>query len=275
MKPHDFSKKRTHGPSPRYPLAEAYRHPHNKFTFIAGPCSVESKEQIYKIASFVADQGATHLRGGVFRAGTYPSDKMIFGWVDVDLIKDFHHAATSNGLKNIIEVLEYSDESLEMINPYASCFQVGARSMQNYSLLRKLGKYGKPVFLKRNTGATLDEWLGSAEHLLAGGVKELYLVERGSSTFHTDVRWTQTLHVIPSVKSICEIPVIVDASHGTGRRDLVPPMTLAGIAAGARGCLVETHNNPDKSISDSDQALSFEDFEILASKIHKLRSLNL
>lgn len=275
MKPQEFAKKRTHGPSPRYPLVESYKKPNNHFVFIAGPCSVEDGDQIRTIAAFVANQGATHLRGGVFRAGTYPSDKVRFGWVDEPLLKAYSDAAKSNGLQNIIEVLEYSDESLEMINKYAHCFQVGARSMQNYSLLRKLGKYGKPVFLKRNTGSTVDEWLGAAEHLLVCGVTELYLIERGSSTFLNDTRWTQTLHVIPSIKSICDVPVIVDASHGTGRRDLVPSMTLAGIAAGARGCLVETHMDPDASISDSEQALSFEDFDVLASKIAKLRSINL
>jgi 3-deoxy-7-phosphoheptulonate synthase len=160
-----------------------------------------------------------------------------------------------------------------MINHYCDCFQIGARSQQNYSLLRKLGKFDKPIFLKRNTGCTVDEWLGSAEHLLIGGAEEIYLIERGSSTFHNDVRWTPTIHVIPSVKSICEIPVIVDASHSTGRRDLVPPITLAGIAAGADGFLVEVHTNPDKSLSDAEQAIDPETFEKLMKNAEILKKI--
>lgn len=265
----EFSQRRVWGPNPNYPLVSSYKRPSNDFIVIAGPCSMESIGQINSIAKFVKENGATHLRSGVFRAGTYPGKS--FGWIKSELIFEYRQAAIRYGLKNIIEVLDYSEEGFELINDYCDVFQVGARSQQNYSLLRKLGKYNKPVFLKRNMGSTVDEWLGSAEHLLSGGVKEIYLIERGSSTFHTDVRWTPCVHTIPSVKSICDIPVIMDASHGTGRRDLVAPLTLAGVAAGADGVLLEVHNETEKSISDADQAITPENFEKIMRKITKIR----
>lgn len=222
-----------------------------------------------KIAAFVQYAGGTHLRGGVFRAGTYPGEK--FGWIDKIEIQKYSDIAKKYNLKNIIEVLDYTDKSLDMIAPYCDVFQVGARSMQNYSLLRRLGEFGKPVFLKRHVGCTVDEWLGAAEHLLVGGVKELALIERGSSTFHNDVRWTPCVHVIPSVKSICNIPVIFDASHSVGRRDLVKPMALAGTAAGAGGILIETHFEPEKSLSDADQAVSVDDYIKIIDRVKFLR----
>jgi len=140
-------------------------------------------------------------------------------------------------------------------------------------LLRKLGASNRPVFVKRNPGATLDEWLGAAEHVLTAGCKEIYLIERGSSSHLTHVRWDLSISLIPAIKAITKIPVIVDASHGTGRRDLVEPMTLAGVAAGAGGILVEVHEDPDKSLSDPDQAVTPKDFEILMSKVHKIRGV--
>ncbi len=267
----EFSHKRTWGPKPKYDLVKQYKHPNKDFVIVSGSCSVESEYQVNRIAEVVKYAGATHLRGGVFRAGTYPGDN--FGWVVEPLIKAFHQAAGKYGLKNIIEVLDYSHESFDLIDQYCDVFQIGARSQQNYSLLRKIGRYGKPVFLKRNTGTTVDEWLGSAEHLLAGGVKELHLIERGSSTFHNDVRWTPCIHTIPSVKSICDIPVIMDASHGTGRRDLVPALTLAGVAAGARGILVECHEVPELSLSDADQAITPGTFFDLITTVNKIRSI--
>jgi 3-deoxy-7-phosphoheptulonate synthase len=256
---------------PKYDLVKNYKRPSDDFVIIGGPCSVESEWLIYKMAKIVKRFGATHLRGGVFRAGTYPGKN--FGWVDIELIKFYSKVARENDLKNIIEVLDYSEESFDLIKDHCDVFQVGARSQQNYSLLRKLGQYDKPVFLKRNTGCTVDEWLGSSEHLLAGGVKELYLIERGSSTFHNDVRWTPCIHTIPSVKSICDIPVIIDASHGTGRSDLVESITLAGVAAGAGGVLIETHITPHLSMSDAEQAVSPKKFATIIKKINKIREV--
>lgn len=264
---------RSWGPTPNYPLVNAYQRKNNDFVFIAGPCSVENTKHIFDMAKIVKENGATHLRGGVFRAGTFPSNKVKFGWVDEELLLAFSEAAKTHGLKNIIEVLEYSQESFELICQYCDCFQVGARSQQNYSLLRKLGQYGKPVFLKRNPGCTLDEWMGSAEHLLTGGVKELYLIERGSVSHENHVRWNLSVSMIAGVKSLTQIPVIVDASHSSGRSDFVPQLTLAGIAAGADGCLVEVHTDPDNSLSDPQQAITPEEFFKLSDKINKLRGI--
>ena len=266
-----FAHQRQWGPTPNYPLVKAYKRKSEEFIFISGSCSVESRAQVIAMAAIARQAGATHLRGGCFRAGTYPSDKTRFGWISEHLIQSFQEAAHTNGLKNIIEVLDYSDESLKLIEPYCDVFQVGARAMQNYSLLTKLGKYDKPVFLKRNTGATLDELLGAAEYLLKGGVTELYLIERGSSTHLNHCRWDLSISMIPAIKAICDIPVIVDASHGTGRSDLVSPMTLAGIAAGAGGCLVECHYDPAASISDSEQAIDPQSLYRLSEKINKVR----
>ncbi|HLB42020.1 MAG TPA: N-acetylneuraminate synthase family protein [Gammaproteobacteria bacterium] len=264
----EFSFKRVWGPVPSYPNVLSYQRPDDKFIVISGPCSVESEKQINFTAGYVAIQGATHLRGGVFRAGTYPGKN--FGWINEDLIKSYSDAAKSAGLKNIIEVLDYRD--LDFISKYTDCFQVGCRQMQNYTLLRNLGAYKKPVFLKRHPGSTLDEFLGAAEHLLVGGVTELYLIERGSSTHLNHVRWDLSISMIPTIKNLTKIPIICDASHGTGRRDLVIPMALAGIAAGADGILVETHPDPDKSLSDAEQAIGFLEFRALMYKAKKVRS---
>lgn len=265
-----FSKRRTWGPKPHYPLVESYVPPGGSpFMVIAGPCSVESGEQIYQVAKVVSSFGATHLRGGVFRAGTYPGKN--FGYISEDLLAHYSAAAKTYGLKNIIEVLDYSDESISMVRQYADCFQVGARQMQNYTLLRKLGRMGRTVFLKRHPGSTIDEWLGSAEHLLTAGNCEPVLIERGSTGNATHVRWDLSISMIPAVQGLTDIPIIVDASHGTGRRDLVEPMTLAGVAAGANGILVETHPNPEKSLSDADQAIGLDSFMSLMDKVSKIR----
>jgi 3-deoxy-7-phosphoheptulonate synthase len=172
----------------------------------------------------------------------------------------------------VIEVLDYTEESLDMVSFYADCFQVGARQMQNYSLLKKLGKSKKTVFLKRNPGATLDEWLGSAEHLLSAGECYPVLIERGSATNANHVRWDLSISMIPAVKAISDIPIIVDGSHGTGRRDLVTPMSLAGVAAGADGMLVEVHTDPENSLSVKEQAIDPVTYQNLITKVRSLRN---
>lgn len=265
----EFANRRTWGPTPKYERVLKYNPPHDKFTVIAGPCSVESKEQIHRIAEEVSSLGATHLRGGVFRAGTYPGDN--FGLVSEDLLRHYSLAAAENGLQNIIEVLDYSDSDLDLVSHYCTAFQVGARSMQNYSLLNILPDYGKPIFLKRHPGCSIDEWLGAAEYLLKRGAEEIYLIERGSVSHLNHVRWDLSISAIPAVQAICKIPVICDASHGTGRSDLVSPMTLAGVAAGANGILVETHYDPKKSLSDADQAIDFMTFHDLMLRVNKVR----
>lgn len=254
-------------------MVEAYKPPQDqKFIVIAGPCSVESEEQIKKIAHTVAGLGATHLRGGVFRAGTYPGPN--FGYVDEKLIAAYSRAAAVNGLKCIIEVLDYTQSKLDLITDYADCFQIGCRSMQNYSLLRKVGAFGRQTFLKRHPGTTIDELLGAAEHLLtASPYCQPVLVERGSSSHATHVRWDLSISMIPAVQEITDIPIVVDASHGTGRRDLVEPMTLAGVAAGANGILVETHTDPENSLSDADQAVSLDTFMSIMDRVSGIRKV--
>lgn len=266
----DFRFKRSWGPTPKYDLVRKYNWQRSCFIFIAGPCSLESKEQIHTIAKHVAECGATHLRSGVFRAGTYPGDN--FGLIDESLLAEYQIAAHENGLKNIIEVLDYSPTQINLINKYSDCFQIGCRQMQNYTLLKKVAEYGKQTFLKRGTGNTIDEFLGAAEYLLKyGPMCDPVLIERGSSTNAKHVRWDLSISMIPAIKLITTIPILVDASHGTGRSDLVSHMTLAGIAAGADGCLVETHIDPDKSLSDKEQAIDLNDFKILSNKIKKIR----
>jgi 3-deoxy-7-phosphoheptulonate synthase len=265
----NFTFKRQWGPRPQYWRVLGYERPNNDFTIISGPCSVESRDQIFRIAKYVSESGATYLRGGVFRAGTFVGKE--FGLVSLDLLEDYADATKAYGLKNIIEVLDYEERELKIISEYCSAFQVGARSMQNYRLLRLLGCYEKPVFLKRHPGATLDEFLGAADHLLTGGVKELYLIERGSVSHVNHCRWDLSISMIPAIKQITSIPILVDASHGTGRRDLVEPMTLAGVAAGADGVLIETHYNPEESFSDADQAIDEESYKKLMIKVNKIR----
>ena len=267
----DFSEVRSFGPKPKYPLVRGYSRPDIKeFKIIAGPCSYESVSHSFKMAKIVAEAGTTHFRSGVFRAGTYPG--LSFGWLDEESLNQYSLSAKVNGLRNIIEVLDYNTESLEMIAPYCDAFQVGARSMQNYTLLRKLGRYGKPVFLKRAAGATLDEFLGSAEHLLTGGITDLTLIERGGASIHNHVRWDLCVSMIPAIKQLTDIPILIDASHGTGRRDLVSAMTLAGVAAGSDGALIEVHDRPESSLSDAEQAIDIEMFENLMKKIKAVRS---
>lgn len=269
--PESFNFKRNWGPTPKYDRVLNYsKEP--SFKIIAGPCSVESKEQIHAIAKFVSSQGATHLRGGVFRAGTYPGKN--FGYVDEILLHQYQLAARVNGLKNIIEILDYSDESIKNVLTYADCVQVGCRQMQNYTLLKILARTGKPVFLKRHPGSTMDEFLGSAEHILSANENcDLTLIERGSSNHMNHTRWDLSISIIPAIKQLTKIPIICDASHGTGRRDLVQPMTLAGVAAGADGVLIETHTDPDNSLSDKEQAVSLEAFADTIKKINKIRGV--
>lgn len=248
-----FAKQRRFGPTPAYPEVEAWVEPDRKFYAIAGPCSIEGLEQAQECARAAAEAGATHFRGGVFSAGTYPRDR--FG-LRHEHLKAMRVAARMNDLKTVIEVIDIRD--LDTIAMYADAFQVGARQAQGYALLQELAKSGKEVFLKNGSGMKLDEILGACEYLARGNCRPRIVI-RGSSSFHDHVRWDLSVSLIPAIKAITQVPVLVDPSHGTGRRDLVRPMALAGIAAGADGVLVEMHPKPDKSVSDAEQAVSLED----------------
>ncbi|HWX54904.1 MAG TPA: 3-deoxy-7-phosphoheptulonate synthase [Verrucomicrobiae bacterium] len=229
---------------------------------MAGPCSVESKEQILAVAESVARSGAKFLRGGAFKPRSSPYS---FQGMGEDALKLMREAADKFGLLVISEVMEISQ--IPLMLPYVDIFQIGARNMQNFNLLRELGKVRKPMLLKRGIAATIEELLLSAEYLMAGGNYEVILCERGIRTFETYTRNTMDISAIPIVKKLSHLPMLGDPSHGTGRRDKVSPMARAAIAAGADGLLIEVHNCPDQALSDGAQSLYPEQFEKLMSEL--------
>jgi 3-deoxy-7-phosphoheptulonate synthase len=242
------------------------------FVIIAGPCSVESEEQTIETALKVKEAGANMLRGGAFKPRTSPYD---FQGLGLKGLKILERARKETGLPVVTEVLDPRDVS--WVCEYADVLQIGARNMQNFSLLKEVGKAGKPVLLKRGMSSTLMEWLNCAEYILAGGNPDVILCERGIRTFETYTRNTLDLSMVPSVREISRLPIIVDPSHGTGRLSLVEPMSLAAVAAGADGVMIEVHYHPGEALSDKDQAMSpvlFADLvkklQILHSQIHEM-----
>ncbi|HXB20428.1 MAG TPA: 3-deoxy-7-phosphoheptulonate synthase [Candidatus Solibacter sp.] len=234
----------------------------DEVVIMAGPCSVESHEQIFAIAETVSKSGGKFLRGGAFKPRSSPYS---FQGMGEDALKLMRAAADKFGLLAVSEVMEISQ--IPLMLPYVDLFQVGARNMQNFNLLRELGKARKPVLLKRGIAATIEELLLSAEYLMAGGNYEIILCERGIRTFETYTRNTMDISAIPIVKKLSHLPMVADPSHGTGRRDKVPPMGRAAIAAGADGLLVEVHNCPDKALSDGAQSLYPEQFVKLMAEL--------
>ena len=234
----------------------------DKVVIMAGPCSVESREQIFAIAETVSQCGGKFLRGGAFKPRSSPYS---FQGMGEDALKLMREAADNFGLLVVSEVMEISQ--IPLMLPYVDMLQVGARNMQNFNLLRELGKVRKPVLLKRGIAATIEELLLSAEYLMAGGNYEVVLCERGIRTFETYTRNTMDISAIPIVKKLSHLPMVADPSHGTGRRDKVSPMGRAAIAAGADGLLVEVHNCPDKALSDGAQSLYPEQFVKLMSEL--------
>lgn len=234
----------------------------DEVVIMAGPCSVESREQIFSIAESVAKAGAKFLRGGAFKPRSSPYS---FQGMGEDALKLMREAADQFKLLVISEVMEISQ--IPAMLPYVDALQVGARNMQNFNLLRELGKARKPVLLKRGIAATIEEMLLSAEYLMAGGNYQVMLCERGIRTFETYTRNTMDISAIPIVKKLSHLPMIADPSHGTGRRDKVAPMGRAAVAAGADGLLVEVHNCPDKALSDGAQSLYPEQFIELMTQL--------
>ena len=222
---------------------------------MAGPCSVESREQIFSCAKLVKTAGAKFLRGGAFKPRSSPYS---FQGLGLDALKLLREAGDAHGLLVVSEVMEISQ--IEPMMPYVDLFQVGARNMQNFNLLRELGAVRRPVLLKRGIAATIEELLLSAEYLLAGGNYDVILCERGIRTFETYTRNTMDISAIPVVKTLSHLPIVGDPSHGTGRRDMVPAMARATVAAGGDGLLIEVHPNPDKALSDGAQSLFPEQF---------------
>jgi 3-deoxy-7-phosphoheptulonate synthase len=229
---------------------------------IAGPCAIENREQIFTIAKCVKAAGAGFLRGGAFKPRSSPYAFQGMGIPGLELM---HEAAQTNGLLTVSEVMEISQ--IEAMLPYVDCFQVGARNMQNFNLLRELGKTQKPVLLKRGIAATIEELLLSSEYILAGGNYNVILCERGIRTYETSTRNTMDIAAIPVIHKLSHLPIVGDPSHGTGRRDMVPAMAKAAVAAGADGILIEIHPNADKAASDGAQTLYLDQFEKLMSEM--------
>jgi 3-deoxy-7-phosphoheptulonate synthase len=234
----------------------------NEVVVMAGPCSVESREQIFCIAEMVARAGAKVLRGGAFKPRSSPYSFQGMGEEGLQLLRE---AADKNGLLVVSEVMDLTQISL--VAKYSDILQVGARNMQNYNLLRELGKQPKPVLLKRGISATIEELLLSAEYILAGGNGDVILCERGIRTFESYTRNTMDISAIPVVKKLSHLPIVADPSHGTGRRDKVLPMARASVAAGADGLIIEVHQDPDRALSDGAQSLRPEQFTELMSQL--------
>jgi 3-deoxy-7-phosphoheptulonate synthase len=231
----------------------------------AGPCSVETPEQIGVIAERTAKAGAKILRGGAFKPRSSPYSFQGHGEKALKMMRE---AAEKNRLLICSEVMDASQ--IPLMLPYVDIFQVGARNMQNYYLLRALGTVAKPVLLKRGMSATIEELLLSAEYIMAGGNHNVILCERGIRTFETATRNTLDIAAIPVIKKLSHLPIVADPSHGTGIRDKVPPMARAAVAAGADGLLIEVHNDPEHALSDGAQSLFFEQFDKLMAELRMI-----
>ncbi len=234
----------------------------NKVVMIAGPCSVENEKQIFTIASIVAKAGAKILRGGAFKPRTSPYSFQGLGEEGLKLLRA---AADKFNLLVITEVMEVNQ--IELIYKYTDIFQIGARNMQNFSLLKELGKVTKPVMLKRGLAATVEDWLMSAEYILSNGNREVLLCERGIRTFETYTRNTFDLSAIPVVHKRSHLPIAADPSHATGLRDKVLPMARAAVAAGTDALMIEVHHDPEHALSDGPQALLPDQFEELMKQV--------
>jgi 3-deoxy-7-phosphoheptulonate synthase len=235
------------------------------FCVMAGPCSVETKEQTIETAKIVKRHGGNILRGGAFKPRTSPYS---FQGLGLEGLKILAAARKETGLPIVTEVLDPRD--VAWVSEYADILQVGARNIQNFSLLKEVGKASKPVLIKRGMHSTIEEWLYAAEYILAEGNKDVILCERGIRTFETHTRNTLDLNAVAAVKTLTHLPVIVDPTHGTGRRELIEPLSLASVAVGADGIMIEVHWQPDEALCDKDQALPPEEYEILMKKVRSL-----
>ena len=230
-------------------------------TMMAGPCSVESRDMLFETADAVKAAGATILRGGAFKPRTSPYS---FQGLGVQGLRYLAEARERTGLPVITEVME--PNQVDIVAEYADILQIGTRNMQNYSLLRDVGRVARPVMLKRGYGATVEEWLMAAEYIVSSGNPNVILCERGIRTFETFTRNTMDLAAVPVINHLTQLPVIIDPSHATGKRWLVKPLALGGVAVGADGIMVEVHPHPDDALSDAEQQLDFEGFrEMMAA----------
>lgn len=241
----------------------------DEFTIIAGPCAVESEKQMESIARYLNKLDIKLIRGGAFKPRTSPESFQGLGMDGLKILKD---VSNTYGLKVISEIMDPRD--IEESYDYIDIFQIGSRNMQNYSLLKEVGKTDKPVLLKRGMAATLDEWIKASEYIEKEGNKDIILCERGIRTFEDYTRNTLDLMSVPILKSRTKYPIIVDPSHGTGRKELILPATKAALAVNADGIMIEIHPEPDKALSDGGQSLDFNEFEDLLKQIKKYIELN-
>jgi 3-deoxy-7-phosphoheptulonate synthase len=238
------------------------------FTVIAGPCAVESMEQTLAVAHRVKAAGAHVLRGGAWKPRTSPYS---FQGLGIEGLRILDRARRETGLPIITEAMD--TETVDMVAEHADIIQIGARNMQNFSLLRKVGRTRRPVMLKRGMSATIDELLMSAEYIAAEGNRQILLCERGVRTFSRHARNTLDLAAVPAVQAVSHLPILVDPSHGTGRRDQVPPLARAAVAVGAHGLMVEVHDHPERALSDGPQAIYPEQLEALMRDIRSITRL--
>lgn len=237
----------------------------NELQVMAGPCAVESREQMLEVAEMVKASGARILRGGAFKPRTSPYS---FAGLEEKGLQYMAEAREKTGLKIVSEVMD--PRSVELVAEYCDIVQIGARNMQNFNLLREVGKIRKPVLLKRGLSATIEEWIMAAEYILSGGNEQVILCERGIRTFETFTRNTLDLAAVPIIKELTHLPIIVDPSHATGKWDLVQPMARAAIAAGADGLMIEVHPDPLHALSDGPQSLKPHKFEFVMKDLQKM-----
>lgn len=239
-----------------------------ELAIIAGPCAIESREQAFVVAEAVRRSGAKFFRGGAFKPRTSP---YAFQGLGEDGLKILEEIRESYGLKIVTEALD--EAGVDLVERYADVIQVGARSMQNFTLLRRVGKSRMPVLLKRGLSATLDEWLLAAEYIMSEGNYQIVLCERGIRTFAQHTRNTLDLSAIPAVRRISHLPVIVDPSHGTGKNYMVTPLARAGVAVGADGLIIEVHDQPDHALCDGAQALTLLQYEQLVNEVRAIHDV--
>ena len=236
-----------------------------QLAIMAGPCSVESYDQLYEIAVAVKAAGAQFLRGGAFKPRTSPYDFQGLGLEGLKILRD---VADKTGLRVVTEIVDKDD--LEAVSEYADLLQIGARNMQNFQMLKAIGKSQKPVLFKRGLSATISEWLNAAEYIASGGNENIIFCERGIRTFETYTRNTMDLNAVAALKELTHFPVIADPSHGTGRWRMVRPIARASVAVGADGLIIEVHCHPELALSDGDQSLIPRKFEILMDEVRQI-----
>jgi 3-deoxy-7-phosphoheptulonate synthase len=240
----------------------------SSLAMIAGPCAIENRKQAFAIAEVVKDAGAKFFRGGAFKPRTSP---YAFAGLGEEALKILVEIREKFDLRIVSEALD--EPGVDLVEKYADMIQIGARNMQNYTLLRRVGRSKLPVLLKRGMAATLEEWLLAAEYIMAEGNYQVVLCERGVRTFAQHTRNTLDLAAVPAVRRISHLPIIIDASHGTGKNYMVTPLARAGVAVGADGLMIEVHCKPEEALSDGAQALTLDEFEQMANEVRAIHEV--